>query len=34
MGAGIAGLTSALQLAERGYKVNVYAKIIPNKNEK
>ena len=32
MGSGIAGLTSALELAERGYKVNVYAKVIPNKD--
>ena len=34
LGSGIIGLTSALNLAENGYKVIVYAKIIPNKNEK
>jgi len=30
MGSGIAGISSALELAKRGYKVSVYSKIIPN----
>ena len=33
LGSGIVGLTSALHLQERGYKVKVYSKVIPKKNE-
>ena len=33
MGSGIAGISSALELAKRGYKVKVYSKIIPNMNK-
>ena len=30
MGSGIAGVSSALELAKRGYRVKVYLKIIPD----
>ena len=34
MGSGIAGLTSALELANRGYKVTIISEIIPSKESK